>query len=718
MGKRITITALAATLLFALVLRISLQREELFYPDSCVYLSMAENMKQGDFSRSIFPGVALHQPLYSLLTAAISLTGPTVETAGMAVSVISGLGLVLVLFLIGRRLAGEGAGLAAALLAACDPALVKYSTELLTESLFLCLFYLVILLVLRAGEARRRLLTAGCGMLAAAVFGARFIGLAALPLACCWVALLRLRRSPNEDRPRFRRALAAGLLVILGFALAVSPILLRNRVVRGQWSITGFAEKSGSLEDGVVSESGDGGGTGMLPALLEKYRGMRAENAVDLSLGGYLAEFWRVFRDTVSLVWPLLAIVGVMLLVVARGAAGLFPAVYLVSWLVLPMGITFIAQSASGSDEISRYLTPVLPALLLLAAIGLGALGTVVAGLPGLRGKRTGLIRLGVPLGAGLVLALLLYSGPLKAMASERETQADSTSWVTGAREVAGFVREWTAGASVGKPTMMDRKPFVAYFSGCWWRPLPDFKPHRLLRSCYRSKTHLVVVDSAAVALYLPNLAPMVSGENVPHGFRLIYHHIWPEQERVLAVYQVLRSRREGREGMEWRDGLDDLPDATAEQHALTGRRLYGEGQVHLAGLHLRRAVELRPDFAEAWYQLGAVYFMESLYLLPEQRHHGVFHRAIRCFGEAARLSPRLAGMARKEVATLEKNLPPEQRSLVYSRLGQLYQQLQTEREARSAFNRALSIDPQNLAARDGLVELTRAGSVEVPGQN
>ncbi len=74
--------------------------------------------------------------------------------------------------------------------------------------------------------------------------------------------------------------------------------------------------------------------------------------------------------------------------------------------------------------------------------------------------------------------------------------------------------------------------------------------------------------------------------------------------------------------------------------------------------------------------------------------------------------------MARTEVATLEKNLPPEQRSLVYSRLGQLYLQLQQEREARSAFNRALSIDPQNLAARDGLVELTRAGSVEVPGQN
>lgn len=406
-----------------------------------------------------------------------------------------------------------------------------------------------------------------------------------------------------------------------------------------------------------------------------------------------------------------------MVLVFTRGVAGLFPAGYLISWLVLPMGITFVAQSASGSDEISRYLTPVLPALLLLAAIGLGVLAGWAAGFCKRQRRVAGLVRLAAPLGAGLVLALLLNSGPLKAMAAERETQADSTSWVTGAREVSEFIREWAAGADMGKPTLTDRKPFVAYFSGCWWRPLSDSRPRRLLLNCYRTKTDLVVVDSVAVALYLPQLAPLVCGDHVPPGFRLIYHRVWPEQERAVAVYQVLRSHREGREGMERRDGLAQLPDDTARQHALTGRRLYAEGQVHLAGLHLQRAVELQPDFAEAWYQLGAVYFLKSLYLLPEQRHLGVFHKAIRCYGEAARLSPRLATMARKEVATLERNLPPGPLSQVYTRLGRLYLRLDQVREARSAFNHALSIDPQNQGARDELRSLTEAGSVELPGQ-
>ncbi len=731
MAKRITISLLAIILLFAVFLRLDLQREELFYPDSCIYLSLAENMKQGVFSRSLFPTVSLHQPLYSLLTAVISLAGPTVETAGMAVSVLSGLGLVMVLFFAGRRLAGDGAGLTAALLAACDPALVKYSTELLTESLFLCLFYLVVLLVLRAGETRRPLLAAGCGMLAAAAFGARFIGLAALPAAFCWVVWLRWRKNPDCSGPRFRRAAAAGLLVVLGFALASSPVLLRNRVVRGQWSLTGFASPASSKEpaSGGQQELDQGPGKmGMFRAWIEQYRGMRADNAVDLTLGEYLAEFWRVFRDTVSLAWSVLALTGILFLVLIRGVGGLFPVVYLASWLLLPMGITFVAQSASGSDEISRYLTPVLPALLLLAAVGLASLVTWTVGLlerhrgKGSAAGRTwpgsfGLIRLVAPLGAGLVLVLLLNSGPLQAMDTERETAAAGTSWVNGARELAAAVKEWSAAAGVRKPTVMDRKPFVAYLSGSWWQKTPNRRARHLVSACYRSRTHLLVVDSAAVALHLPKLAPLVSGERIPPGLRLVYHRVFPEQERVLAMYQVLYPRRVGREGMERKDGLDGFPDTTAEQHALAGRRLYAEGQVHLAGLHLQRAVELRPDFAEAWYQLGAVYFLKSLYLLPEQRHHGAFHKAIFCYGEAARLSPRLAAMARKEVATLERNLPRPQLSMVYGALGRLYRERGREVEARSAFNRALHFDPQNQEAREALVDQVPQGSVETPGQ-
>jgi len=710
MSKRTSILLLVMILLGAAVLRVGLRRETLYYPDSCVYLAMAENLKRGDFSHSIFPEAALHQPLYPLCTAVLSLVGFSVQAAGMTVSILAGVGLVLALFFLGRRLAGDGAGFAAALLAAADPVLVTYSTELLTESLFLCLFYLAVLLILRAGESSRPWLAAGCGALAAAAFGARFIGVAALPAACGWLALLRFRSAPGAARRRLVRATAAGLLVLLGFVLAASPVLLRNRVVRGHWSITGFVEttEAGMTATGKGREAADGGG-GALSGMLERYSGMRAGNAVDLSLGGYLAEFWRVFRDTVPWVWPLLALAGVAALVTLRGLPGLFPAAYLGGWLLLPMGITFLARSASGSDEISRYLAPVLPALLLLAAIGLAAPAQWIL----CRFRRRDDFRAArrvagwaVPAVVALVLALGLGWGPLAALAQERATQAQSTSWSTGARDTAAFIRQWADEQGVQKPVVMDRKPFAAYYAGAWWVPLRDRQPRHLLESCYRAKSDLVVVDSAAVALSLPRLARMVVGEWIPSGFRLVYHRVYQDQERIVAVYQVLRSKEEGREGMQRRDGLAVFAETTAVEHALTGRRLYAEGQVHLAGLHLQRAVELRPGFAEAWYQLGAVYFLKSLFLLPERRHLGAFHKAIRCYAEAARLSPRLAPMVRRELATLERNLPPEQLSIVFSRLGRLYGSLGRENEARSAYRRALAVDSHNRAARAGLEAL------------
>jgi hypothetical protein len=641
----------------------------------------------------------------------------------MAVSILAGVGLVLVLFFLGRRLAGDGAGIAAALFAAADPALVAYSTELLTESLFLCLFYLVILLTLRAGESRRSWPAVGCGALAAAAFGARFIGIAALPAAGAWLAVLRWRSTSGDCRQRSIRTVAAVLLVVFGFVLAASPVLLRNRAVRGHWSLTGFKVKveavSGATDSGgLEGERGDDGGR--LSGLLERYRGVRADNAVALSPGGYLAEFWRVFRETVPLAWSLLALIGVAALVALRGPGGFFPAAYLAGWLLLPMAITVYARTASGSDEISRYLAPVLPALLLLAAIGLAAPAEWVLRRFRREGDHPPLMRhagWALPAAVGLALVLLLGWGPLAELAEERQTQAQSTSWSTGARDTAGFIRQWAAGAGVEKPVVMDRKPFAAYFAGAWWVPLRDRQPRNLLESCYRSKADLVVVDSAAVALYLPRLARMVVGEWIPKGFRLVYHRIYPEQERVVAVYQVLRAREEGREGMRRRDGLADIAETTAEEHARIGRRLYAEGQVHLAGLHFQRAVNLRPDFAEAWYQLGSAYFLKSLYLLPERRHLGAFHKAIRCYAEAARRSPRLAPMARREVATLEKNLPREQRSLVYGRLGRLYAALGRSSEARSAYRRALAIDPGNRAAKEGLETLGRGGTVEAPGQ-
>jgi len=716
MEKRIIIVALSAIMLLAVAVRIGLQRDDLFFPDSCVYLAMAENIKHGDFSHSLFVGTSLHQPLYSLATAVISLAGPSVERAGLIVSLVSGLGLVLILFLLGRRLAGPGTGLAAALLAAGDPVLAAYSSELLTESLFLCLFTLVTLLTLRAGDGRRLLLTAGCGVLAAAAFTARFIGLAALPMALLWVALLRFIHPPAAASVRFRRAVAAGLLVLLGCALAASPILVRNRVVRGEWSLTGFAGKAPPVAaEAVYGDPGEAevDGRGLLGALEERLQGLRADNAMDLALAEYVAVFWRVFVKMVPAAWLVLALAGLVLLPVRRGISGLFPWCYLLSWLLLPMAVTIVARTASGEDEVSRYLVPVLPSLLLLTAVGLSAAADLVAGLAGRRPGRWRtagpLLRLILPLAIVLVLVPVINVGRLLDLRAERSGRVGQTTWVDSARDTAEVIRRWADAAGIEKPVVKDRKPFAAYYSGSFWRVLQDDWPPILSHRCRRGGVDLVVVDSAAVALHLPRLATLVPGEQIPPGLRLVHYRVFPEQKRVLALYEVVPW------DLEERDGLADIGSGTADQHALAGRRLYDGGEMHRAGLHFRRAVELRPGFAEAWYQLGSVYFHKSLYLVPRQRHFGVFDEAIRCYREAARFAPRLAAMARKEVSTLERNMPRDQLSMVYTRLGERYADEGRLREARNAFHRASVLDPHNQLARDRMHGLDRQGAMEVP---
>ena len=75
-----------------------------------------------------------------------------------------------------------------------------------------------------------------------------------------------------------------------------------------------------------------------------------------------------------------------------------------------------------------------------------------------------------------------------------------------------------------------------------------------------------------------------------------------------------------------------------------------------------------------------------------------------------------------KQASTLhrmERNLPPAQLSRVYLRLGFLYRSLGREPEARAAFQRALSADPGNRAAREALRQKsTESEAVEPADQN
>ena len=242
--QRTTLVLLAAILALGAALRLSFVRGSLFYPDSTIYLSLAKNMTRGDFLPLALCQDALTRPSTRCRRRPF-LLGMRLETAGVAVSLLSGLGLIVVLFLLGRRLGGTPTGLAAALLGAAVLQLVRYSTEILTEMLFLLLYYLLMLVVLRAPTSRPAWSSLVCGLLAALAFAARFVGISALPMALVWVFVLRLaggsrisapgsrsgrdgRRPPGSRRAAGRRAYGRRLPAALLAALLVAGGLRRR----------------------------------------------------------------------------------------------------------------------------------------------------------------------------------------------------------------------------------------------------------------------------------------------------------------------------------------------------------------------------------------------------------------------------------------------------------------------------------------------------------
>jgi 4-amino-4-deoxy-L-arabinose transferase-like glycosyltransferase len=158
-----------------------------------------------------------------LVTGVYELRGAAdEETARIVLALLSSLAIPLT-FLIGRRLAGPGAGLIGAAVIAIYPALLEYTGMLMTEPAGTALLSGMLLLLLRAREEGRAWLWSATGVAIGALAMLRpeyLLFVVVLPL----VAVLPWRRGAPENRRRLRLAgLMAGCAL-----LVVVPWTVRN----------------------------------------------------------------------------------------------------------------------------------------------------------------------------------------------------------------------------------------------------------------------------------------------------------------------------------------------------------------------------------------------------------------------------------------------------------------------------------------------------------
>lgn len=174
-------------------------------------------------------------PLYSTVLALPSALGLDSVDAHRVVSCLVGASAVVLIGLLGRRVAGTRVGLIAAAVAAVYPALWMLDASVRSESLYLPLIALVLLLAYRLADAPswRR----------AALLGAA-IGLAALTRSEALLLLPLLLFAV----PRGRR-----LVVVAGCLVVVSPWLARNWITFNQ--PTGISTNEGGLFAGANCHS-------------------------------------------------------------------------------------------------------------------------------------------------------------------------------------------------------------------------------------------------------------------------------------------------------------------------------------------------------------------------------------------------------------------------------------------------------------------------------
>lgn len=195
--------------------------------DSGLYQVLANAVAGGQgysTEASIFSGhpvpTAEHPPLYVLYLALFSKLGLSTMNDHRAVSCLLGVAAVVLVGLVGRRVAGPRTGLIAAALAAAYPQLFVVDGTLISESLYVPLLALTALLAYRLIDRPGPLRAAALGAVIALATLTRPDGILLLVLLAAPVILTSGRR---------QRILAL-LACVATCAVVLSPWLIRNEI--------------------------------------------------------------------------------------------------------------------------------------------------------------------------------------------------------------------------------------------------------------------------------------------------------------------------------------------------------------------------------------------------------------------------------------------------------------------------------------------------------
>jgi 4-amino-4-deoxy-L-arabinose transferase-like glycosyltransferase len=444
--------------------------------DGVIYVMLARRLHAGGSSFD-----PLFHPLYPLAIALVEPLAGDWELAARLVSALAGALVVVVSWALAQALLGQDVARLSAILVAVHPALVRAGTAAMPEALYALALVCGVWAVWRA-------LAVGPDawlVVAGALFGLAYL---ARPEGAAYLVGLAAAVGLSTLRDRERSHLAWGGGALLAWLLVAAPYLVYLRSAVGRWTLSGKLAHNLALVQGTADSPSPFPWRALENAyLFQKY-------ALPELLPGVL----------VFLVLP-----GAVARARRRG------------WLARD-GVLLAAclpPFASLAFHIeARFFVPVLPFLLPFVAAGaLWVAGALVAE------RRAGAVALALTLAVGLAALL----GALRPV-----LRPDPG---------AGLYREaarWVAETQPLDAVLLDRKPFVAFYSDRRAAPLPRVTPEELAAAARRAGASLVVLDSRELPYDRPRLLPLVWA-SPPQGLEVLRDFDAPPADRL----RILRVR-------------------------------------------------------------------------------------------------------------------------------------------------------------------------------
>lgn len=425
-----------------------------------------------------------YPPGYPALVAPLYLLLGDSHHAGQIVSLVAGLALIALVYLLGRRLADGTVGLIAAALTAIYPPLVHYSVSVTTETTYAALLCLFLLIGLRLVDHCSIGGSALAGMLIGTMYLVRPEGLL-LGAGFAWVIGTWFARGERATTVASRAAgFAAALLLFL------VPYMIHLHDVLGTWTLSG---KGLSYRVAESPQDRERILYGPDPAP-KPSRGLRAEAATFAerylrNLFGYEG----TMTETVSLLGIGLAAVGFI-------AATRFRGRFASEGLLLCGFVPLLLYPAFNVVE--RWVDPYTPLLFVYCARGIAWVA------------RTRVPSRSHAVGVALVVLLGVRYAPQLAIPIRYTPEFELVE-----HRAAGL---WIRDRFGPNATLMSRAPEIAYYARARWVPLPHTDIAGVIEAARRAHVSHLVIDELTTRMHRPQLLPLLAAPS-PHGLTLLH---------------------------------------------------------------------------------------------------------------------------------------------------------------------------------------------------